>query len=146
MINCLWKLNTQMKLIMQNRIDKLVETGMKDPAAFERELDALSQKIKTDKKLKNQLKKEWNDSLDRKGKEIDDLVIKVQLHLISDMINMSYIAKNYFGKSRQWLSHRINGAIVNRKPAQFTDKQVDIFNRALKDISKKIGSVSIYKH
>ena len=35
-------LHTQMKLIMQNRLDKLVETGMKDPAAFERELEALS--------------------------------------------------------------------------------------------------------
>ena len=131
---------------MKNRLDKLVETGMKDPAAFEKELDALSKKVKKDKKLKDELQKEFRDSIDRKGKEIDDLVIKVQLHLISDMINMSYIAKDYFGKSRQWLNHRINGAVVNRKPAQFTNEQVDIFNRALKDISKKIGSVNIYKH
>jgi len=131
---------------MKNRIDELINLGIKDPAAFEKEIDVLAQKTKTDKKLKNELKKEFKESLDRKGKEIDELAVKVQLQQISDIINMSYIAKTYFGKSRQWLNHRVNGAIVNGKPAQFTGKQIKTLNTALQDISKQIGSVSVHKH
>ena len=53
---------------MKNRIDELINLGIKDPAAFEKEIDVLAQKTKTDKKLKNELKKEFKESLDRKGK------------------------------------------------------------------------------
>lgn len=40
---------------------------------------------------------------------------------------MSYIAEHYFGKSRQWLYQRINGNIVNGKPADFTPDELKTF-------------------
>lgn len=131
---------------MKNRIDNLIKLGMKDSDAFERETKALANQIKKNKKLKASVEKEFKASLNKKGKQIDELAIKVQLQSVSDMINMSYIAKTYFGKTRQWLSHRINGATVNGKPAQFTDKQIETLNIALQDIGKKIGSVSVHKY
>ena len=69
--------------------------------------------------------------------------VRYQLGEIAEVLSLSYIARNYFNKSRQWLNQRINGGIVNGKPAKFTDEQLRIFNGALHDISNKIGSVSI---
>lgn len=66
-----------------------------------------------------------------------------QLESILPILPLSYIAKEYFNKSRQWLYQRINGNIVNGKPAQFTEKETEILNFAIQDISKKIGSISI---
>ena len=70
-------------------------------------------------------------------------VKKWQLGEVAEIISLSYIARNYFKKSRYWLHHRINGNIVNGKPAKFTDEQLVIFNNALRDISNKIGSVKL---
>jgi len=69
--------------------------------------------------------------------------IRCQLGEIAKFLSLSYIAKNYFNKSRQWLNQRINGAAVNGNPAKFTDEQLLIFNNALRDISHKIGSVKV---
>lgn len=129
---------------MKNRIDDLIKLGMKNPAAFDKATDNLAKQAKKSKKLKSDLEKEFKESLYKKGRQINELAIKVQLQSVSDMINMSYIAKNYFGKSRQWLSHRVNGATVNGKPAQFTKSQIETLNIALKDIGKKIGSISVH--
>ncbi|MBS6269012.1 MAG: DUF5053 domain-containing protein [Tannerella sp.] len=78
--------------------------------------------------------------------EIDQLgenVIKLQLQEISEIISLSYLAKKYFGKTRSWIYQRINGNIVNGKPCKFTESELAILNNALKDISDKIGSLSI---
>src|SRR5690606_26312843 len=47
------------------------------------------------------------------GERIEDLTIKAQLAELSEVINLSYIAKKYFNKSRAWLSQRINAHSVN---------------------------------
>jgi len=69
--------------------------------------------------------------------------IRYQLREIKEVLSLTYIAENYFNKSRQWLNHRINGNIVNGKPAQFTTDQLITFNSALKDIGNKVGSISL---
>ena len=69
--------------------------------------------------------------------------IRYQLGEIAEVLSLSYIARRYFNKSRQWLNQRINGGIVNGKPAKFTEDQLKIFNAALHDISNRIGSVNI---
>ena len=71
------------------------------------------------------------------------LKVKEQLSQISDIISMSYIAKNYFNKSKSWLSQRVNELDVNGKPAKFTQEEISTLNFAFDDISKKIGSVRI---
>jgi len=69
--------------------------------------------------------------------------VRYQLGEVKEVLSLSFIARRYFNRSRQWLNQRINGSIVNGKPAKFTDDQLRIFNHALHDISKKIGSVNI---
>jgi len=71
------------------------------------------------------------------------LRVKEQLLNISDIISMSYIAKNYFNKSKSWLSQRVNEFDVNGKPAKFTTEEISTLNFAFNDISKKIGAVRI---
>lgn len=69
--------------------------------------------------------------------------IKLQLEEIGDMLNLSYIAKTYFKKSRAWLSQRVNGNCVNGKACRFTQAELDIFNFALRDMSLRLSSVKV---
>lgn len=128
---------------MQNRIDELLKKGIKNPAKFEKELLALEKVAKVNPDEKKQLFKEFQQSLDNKGLEIRELTVRKQLEDISDIISLSYLAKRYFNKSRQWLNQRMNENIVNGKPARFTPEQIIVLNRALKDIGKKIGSLNV---
>lgn len=74
--------------------------------------------------------------------KVNTLLVKEQLKNILPIISVSYIATEYFNKSKDWLYQRINGNIVNGKPAKFNKKEIDTLNHALQDISKKIGSIS----
>jgi hypothetical protein len=79
-------------------------------------------------------------------KTLDDakiLRIKEQMIEISDIISMSYIAKNYFNKTKGWLSQRVNGHEVNGKPVKFVPEELDTLNFALQDIAAKIGAFRI---
>ena len=50
----------------------------------------------------------------KESKEIVKTInARSQLQDVLDFTSMSYIAKNYFGKSRQWLYQRINESVVN---------------------------------
>lgn len=81
-----------------------------------------------------------NSSLNEIGKEID---IRKQLEKVKEAVSLSYIAKKYFGKSRQWLNNRINGCIVNGKKCQFSNEEKERLNYALSDIGKLLGSIRI---
>lgn len=69
--------------------------------------------------------------------------VRKRLEEVLPFISISKFAEVYFGKSASWLHQRINGNVVHGKPCRFTDEEVDIFNRALQDISKKLGSLNI---
>lgn len=73
----------------------------------------------------------------------NELTVRQQLADISGFISLSYIAKTYFGKSKQWLNNKINGCIVNGKPNKFTEEEKERLNNALNDLSKKLGSIRI---
>lgn len=73
----------------------------------------------------------------------NELTVRQQLADISGFISLSYIAKTYFGKSKQWLNNKINGCIVNGKPCKFTEDEKEKLNHALNDLSKKLGSIRI---
>lgn len=73
----------------------------------------------------------------------NELTVRQQLADISGFISLSYIAKTYFGKSKQWLNNKINGCIVNGKPSKFTEDEKEKLNHALNDLSKKLGSIRI---
>ena len=50
----------------------------------------------------------------------EEAEMKLLLSGVDNYLSLSQIAQDYFGKTRSWLYQRINGAIVNGKPAQFT--------------------------
>jgi hypothetical protein len=70
--------------------------------------------------------------------------IRLRCHLImnKEIIPFSYIARNYFKKSKEWLYQRLNENLVNGKSAKFSENEIETFNFALQDIGKKIGSIA----
>ena len=96
-----------------------------------------------DKKAIADFVSERLQNIDRKLDVIEESAIKLQLQEVAEIVSLSYLAKKYFNKSRSWLYQRLNGNLVNGKPARFTKEELQTFNNALQDISQKIGSLSI---
>jgi len=125
------------------KIDRYVG---EDPDKFKECYKSLLEKYpsETDKK---QIIDYIESALSNFTKEIDcavnEIGVKVQLMKVSEIVSMSYIAKNYFHRTRQWLYKKINGNMVNGKPAKFTDSEIKTLNFAIQDISKQLGSLSI---
>lgn len=69
--------------------------------------------------------------------------IRQRLGDAPEMLNMSYIATHYFGKSRTWLYQRINGNRVNGKQVFFTKAERKQLQDALHDIGEKLLAIAI---
>lgn len=80
-----------------------------------------------------------NDFIER----AEEAILRDKLGELPEAISFSYIAKKYFGKSRNWLYQRINGNIVNGKKARFTDNELQTFLNALKDVNEMIHQTSL---
>ena len=93
--------------------------------------------------LKERMKDRINNSLDEIGEEIKELSARAQLAETYELLPISYIAKEYFGKTAAWLYQRLNGYKVRGKVYSLTDEEKNVFNRAVQDIAHRIGSVSI---
>jgi hypothetical protein len=76
------------------------------------------------------------------NRSMEEIRLRCHLILNKEIIPFSYIAKNYFNKSKEWLYQRLNENFVNGKPARFSEGEIQTFNFALQDISKKIGSIA----
>lgn len=114
------------------------------------ELDAHLYEMKalyTKPEEKEAIRKHLDKTLDTIANNVESisnrLIIREQMDEVIDLIPISYIAKNYFGKSRAWLYQRINGYKVRGHVYTLNEKELEIFNRALKDIGNKIGSLSV---
>lgn len=114
------------------------------------ELDAHLYEMKalyTKPEEKEAIRKHLDKTLDTIANNVESisnhLTIREQMNEIIDLIPLSYIAKNYFGKSRAWLYQRINGYRIRGHVYTLNEKELEIFNRALKDIGNKIGSLSV---
>lgn len=57
-----------------------------------------------------------------------------KLNQVLDFASMSYIAKAYFGKTRQWLYQKINGSTVNGKTVDFTPDELKTLSVALSEL------------
>lgn len=79
------------------------------------------------------------DNIERKESEY---TMYQRLGDLSEVINLAYIARHYFGKTRQWLYQRVKGQIVNGKPASFTPEEEATFLGALNDISLRIATLT----
>ena len=89
------------------------------------------------------VKKNANDLISEAKAFIRETRLKMQLGNKLEIIPLAYIARVYFGKSKQWLYQRVNGYEINGKQAKFTEDQLQTFNNALKDIGHKISSINL---
>ena len=122
---------------------------IKELAARNREAKTKEEKEAINKEmmeLQAQSPEEYRDALESLIRETSDecenLRMADKLGEMTQIISMSYIAKHYFGKTRSWMAHKLNGNTINGKKAQFTDSEVQTLKTALQDISKKLGSLS----
>lgn len=128
----------------------LKEDLLKMDSLHGEELDAHLYEMKslyTKPEEKEAIRKHLDKELDTIAYDVENidkkLIIREQIQDIANLVPMSYIAKEYFGKSRAWLYQRINGYKVRGKVYSLNDKEIEIFNRALKEIGEKIGSLSV---
>lgn len=127
---------------MKEQIRQLAERNRMAKTAEEKE--AIAREMEA---LKNQDPEAFTEALESlihsTAKEVNDLTIAEKMGEATKMISMAYISKTYFGKSRSWLAHKINGNKVNGKIAAFTDEERNTFKHALADMSQKLGSLGV---
>src|SRR5665213_2917566 len=113
--------------------------------SFDTRLDRLYKKYKDRPGFKEEVASFLKSRLSVTKKNLkkieNEISLKEQLSEVSEIISLSYIAKTYFGKTRNWLYQRINGNMVNGKNSKFTTDELEQFKNALKDVSKKLGSL-----
>ncbi|MRI62478.1 DUF5053 domain-containing protein [Ornithobacterium rhinotracheale] len=83
------------------------------------------------------------DTAQRAENLVTSVRAREQLEDVLPILPLSYIAKVYFNKSRQWLYQKVNGSIVNGKQSKFTEEEVNTFNKALSDLGKKLQEIKV---
>lgn len=61
---------------------------------------------------------------------------------IFKVLNASYIAERFFGKSRYWISQKLNHNIKNGKEAKFTPDEYVKLKNALETIAMELQELS----
>lgn len=130
---------------LQIQLEKLKELySHSDEEKFRKQYLYVCDKFPNEKEqIDSYLAKVVDDSIERVDTFIEETKVKMQLMEITEIVSLSYIAKNYFHKTRTWLYQKINGNIVNGKEARFTKEEINMLNYAIQDISKKLGSTVI---
>lgn len=67
--------------------------------------------------------------------------VRQVLNDVYEEVNWSYLAKNYFGKSRSWLYHKFSG-VNNGVADDFSDIDREKLKYALKDIAQRVNAVA----
>ena len=121
--------------------------GANDPMAdqYLKEITAEAQaegKIDEMNEAIEYLIKSADSRLDTIENQMKEYTMHERLGSLSEVINLAYIARHYFGKTRQWLYQRIKGQIVNGKPASFTPAEEATFLGALNDIGLQIATLT----
>ena len=58
------------------------------------------------------------------------------------VLNASYIAKRFFGKSKGWFSQKINHNVKNGVPSQFTPSEIETLRNALYTLSIELQEIA----
>lgn len=61
---------------------------------------------------------------------------------IMRVLNASYIAERFFGKSKSWFSQKLNNHIKNGSPSEFTDSEIETLRNALYTISIELQEIA----
>lgn len=73
-----------------------------------------------------------------------EVLIRERLESILPFISVSALARTYFKRSPQWFYQRLNGGIVNGKPARFNATELKTLSDALFDIGHKISQAATF--
>ncbi len=131
---------------MKERIDrwkKMVDAGDPDAMAYLKEITAQAKeegKVEEMNAAADYLMSSASRRMDKVQSEIAEYTVLEQMGSLAEVINLAFIARHYFGKTRQWLYQRIKGLNVNGKPASFTSDEKIIFRNALDDIGLQISA------
>lgn len=129
---------------MNDKIKRLEEmVAVNDPATMDYLADIVAEATSPEDKAKldelaAKLMASANESLDHVENALNEQLLREQLGPLAEALNMSYIARTYFGKSRSWLSQRLNGHIVHGRKAELTEDERQTLNGALNDIQSQI--------
>lgn len=78
-----------------------------------------------------------------RAESVYDDTLRSYLDGIYESISWSYVARQYFGKSRSWLCQRLNGLKIRNKEVQFTESEKKILLNALLDLSNNIKRTAL---
>lgn len=68
--------------------------------------------------------------------------IEVKEAEIFNVLNASYIAKRFFGKSRNWLYQKLNHNIKNGKEVEFTSGEYQKLKEAIETIAEELQTLA----
>ena len=131
---------------MEEKIKKLeMMVAANDPATMDYLAQMVAEVTTPDDKarldeLATKLMTEANEGLTSVENAVHEELLREQLGPLAEALNMSYIARTYFGKSRSWLSQRLNGHVVHGRKVVLTDNERQILNDALNDIQSQISA------
>lgn len=91
--------------------------------------------------LAEQMKLE--EVLERARKHCEDNgYVELKEQDIMKVLKASYIAERFFGKSRSWISHKLNHDKKNGKPDDFTLSEKQTLVKALRTISLELDNLA----
>ena len=139
----------------EREIDKLLNEFLRLNTDEQREQfrgkisHTLSEKTDEEKReFARSLSHKAQETIDQSQALIDEYNFKQALSDIVPAVTWSFIAEEYFHKSRSWFSQRMNGYHVNNKVAAFTDEEIDLLSNSLFDLSERIkkSALLLRKH
>lgn len=79
------------------------------------------------------------------SKTAENVIDKVRFMKESDLLkvlNGTYIAERFFGKSGCWFSQKLNNHVKNGKPVEFTEDEIKTLKEALVIISLELQDLA----
>lgn len=117
--------------------------GLTDPESLARKEELLKwiEEHSESEEAQQQLDNFLDSELGKQKAEI--AALRMQIEDSYEILPVAYIAKNYFGKTRQWLYQRLNGTPVRGHVYTLNQEQKQTFNMAVQDIARQIGSLRL---
>ena len=127
---------------MIKRLEQMMAAN--DPATMEYLAEVSSAAVTAEDKarldeLASRLMAGASEGLDRVEDALGEQLLRDELGPLAEALNMSYIARTYFGKSRSWLCQRLNGNSVNGHQVTLSAEERETLNAALRDIQSQIN-------
>lgn len=69
-------------------------------------------------------------------------IVELKEAEIFNVLNASYIAKRFFGKSRYWISQKLNHNIKNGKESKFTPEEYKKLRLAIETIAFELQALA----